>query len=164
MEKCNKNYKLETTWILWSHKLDNTSWDNKSYKKIFEINNLYDYKLINDIITINNLQNSMFFLMRKNIFPTWEDPDNRDGSSGSFKILSLDIKNIWSKLLLDIISENIHKDKKKYDLINGISISPKKEFNIIKIWFKEDIKNINNIINLYSNYITTENCRLKKHF
>ena len=98
MEKCNKNYKLETTWILWSHKLDNTSWDNKSYKKIFEINNLYDYKLINDIITINNLQNSMFFLMRKNIFPTWEDPDNRDGSSGSFKILSLDIKNIWSKL------------------------------------------------------------------
>ena len=68
------------------------------------------------------------------------------------------------QIILDIISENIHKDKKKYDLINGISISPKKEFNIIKIWFKEDIKNINNIINLYSNYITTENCRLKKHF
>ena len=75
-----------------------------------------------------------------------------------------DIKNIWFKLLIDIISENIHKDSLKYDLINGISIAPKKEFNIIKIWFKEDIKNIEKYINLYDNYIITSNCRLKKHF
>ena len=26
------------------------------------------------------------------------------------------------------------------DLINGISISPKKNFNIIKLWFKEPIE------------------------
>ena len=40
----------------------------------------------------------------------------------------------------------------------------KKEFNIIKIWFKKDIKNIEKLINLYDNYIITSNCRLKKHF
>ena len=55
-------------------------------------------------------------------------------------------------------------DKNKYDVINGISIAPKKEFNIIKIWFKTDIKNINKSIRLYDHYINVENCRLKKHF
>ena len=163
MEK-RDDYKLQTSWILWNHKLNDNSWENNSYKNIFEINNLYDYIYLKNICTIQSLQNTMFFLMRKDIFPTWEDPDNRDGCSASFKVPLKDIKNIWFKLMIDIISENIHKDSSKYDLINGISIAPKKEFNIIKIWFKKDIKNIEKLINLYDNYIITSNCRLKKHF
>ena len=163
MEK-RDDYKLQTSWILWNHKLNDNNWKNNSYKNIFEINNLYDYKFLENIITLQNLQNTMFFLMRKDIFPTWEDPDNRDGCCASFKVPLKDIKNIWIQLVIDIISENIHKDKNKYDIINGISIAPKKEFNIIKIWFKTDIKNIKESIQLYDHYINVDNCRLKKHF
>ena len=163
MEK-RDDYKLQTSWILWNHKLNDNNWKNNSYKNIFEINNLYDYKFLENIMTLQNLQNTMFFLMRKDIFPTWEDPDNRDGCCASFKVPLKDIRNIWIQLVIDIISENIHIDKNKYANINGISISPKKEFNIIKIWFKTDIKNINKSIRLYDHYINVENCRLKKHF
>ena len=163
MEK-RGDYKLQTSWILWNHKLNDNNWKNNSYKNIFEINNLYDYKFLENIITLQNLQNTMFFLMRKDIFPTWEDPDNRDGCCASFKVPLKDIKNIWIQLVIDIISENIHIDKNKYDIINGISIAPKKEFNIIKIWFKTDIKNIKELIQLYNHYINVDNCRLKKHF
>ena len=163
MEKSD-DYKLQTSWILWNHKLNDNNWKNNSYKNIFEINNLYDYKFLENIMTLQNLQNTMFFLMRKDIFPTWEDPDNRDGCCASFKVPLKDIRNIWIQLVIDIISENIHIDKNKYDVINGISISPKKEFNIIKIWFKTDIQNINKSIRLYDHYINVENCRLKKHF
>ncbi len=163
MEKSD-DYKLQTSWILWNHKLNDNNWKNNSYKNIFEINNLYDYKFLENIMTLQNLQNTMFFLMRKDIFPTWEDPDNRDGCCASFKVPLKDIRNIWIQLVIDIISENIHIDKNKYDVINGISIAPKKEFNIIKIWFKTDIKNINKSIRLYDHYINVENCRLKKHF
>ena len=163
MEK-RDDYKLQTSWILWNHKLNDNNWKNNSYKNIFEINNLYDYKFLENIITLQNLQNTMFFLMRKDIFPTWEDPDNRDGCCASFKVPLKDIKNIWIQLVIDIISENIHIDKNKYDIINGISIAPKKEFNIIKIWFKTDIKNIKKSIQLYDHYINIDNCRLKKHF
>ena len=163
MEKSD-DYKLQTSWILWNHKLNDNNWKNNSYKNIFEINNLYDYKFLENIMTLQNLQNTMFFLMRKDIFPTWEDPDNRDGCCASFKVPLKDIRNIWIQLVIDIISENIHIDKNKYDTINGISIAPKKEFNIIKIWFKTDIKNINKSIRLYDHYINVENCRLKKHF
>ena len=163
MEKSD-DYKLQTSWILWNHKLNDNNWNNNSYKNIFEINNLYDYKFLENIMTLQNLQNTMFFLMRKDIFPTWEDPDNRDGCCASFKVPLKDIRNIWIQLVIDIISENIHIDKNKYDVINGISIAPKKEFNIIKIWFKTDIQNINKSIRLYDHYINVENCRLKKHF
>tara|TARA_B100000900_G_scaffold37654_1_gene28260 strand:+ start:1059 stop:1550 length:492 start_codon:yes stop_codon:yes gene_type:complete len=163
MEKSD-DYKLQTSWILWNHKLNDNNWKNNSYKNIFEINNLYDYKFLENIMTLQNLQNTMFFLMRKDIFPTWEDPDNRDGCCASFKVPLKDIRNIWIQLVIDIISENIHIDKNKYDVINGISIAPKKEFNIIKIWFKKDIQNINKSIRLYNHYINVENCRLKKHF
>ena len=163
MEKSD-DYKLQTSWILWNHKLNDNNWKNNSYKNIFEINNLYDYKFLENIMTLQNLQNTMFFLMRKDIFPTWEDPDNRDGCCASFKVPLKDIRNIWIQLVIDIIRENIHIDKNKYDIINGISIAPKKEFNIIKIWFKTDIKNINKSIRLYDHYINVENCRLKKYF
>ena len=37
--------------------------------------------------------------------------------------------------MLKCITNNILNEKN--DEINGISISPKKEFNIIKIWFKD---------------------------
>ena len=86
-----ENYILQTSLILRNHKLNDNSWKNNSYKNIFEINNLYDYIYLKNICTIQSLQNTMFFLMRKDIFPTWEDPDNRDGCSASFKVPLKDI-------------------------------------------------------------------------
>ena len=44
--------------------------------------------------------------------------------------------NDWNDILFKCINESILTSEN--DIINGISISPKKEFNIIKIWFKYD--------------------------
>ena len=47
--------------------------------------------------------------------------------------------------------------------INGISISPKKEFNIIKIWFSENIK-YQSIFNISDNtLLTIDNSLYKSH-
>jgi len=154
---------LETPWILWNHRIDDNSWKNSSYKNIYEINNLYDYKYFEEILNVQDLQNTMLFLMREDIFPTWEDPDNRDGCCASFKIPLKNIKNIWLDIMSDIICENIHTNLKDNDIINGISIAPKKEFNIVKIWFKQNIKNIEEYIHLKEYHITKENCRMKKN-
>ena len=43
----------------------------------------------------NHLQNAMFFMMRDEIFPTWEYPDNREGCSISFKVPASTLKNNW---------------------------------------------------------------------
>jgi len=154
---------LENTWILWNHLIDDKSWENSSYKKIYTIDNLFDLKSFKDILNTEHLQNSMFFLMRKDVFPTWEDPDNRDGCCASFKIPLKDINDIWSKLIENIMCENIHTEIDNYLNINGISIAPKKEFNIIKIWFRNNISNISKNINFCNKYILPENCKIKKN-
>jgi len=155
--------KLQKKWILWNHKLNDKSWSNNSYKNIFEYKNLYDLRIYFDNLDILQLQNSMYFIMRDGIFPTWEDKNNKNGCCASFKVLSNDILETWKLLLQNILCENIHKNIQKYDNINGLSISPKKEFNIIKIWFKCKIKNIDDYLNIDNKYINTKNVLIKNN-
>ena len=157
------NLKLQNKWILWNHGLNDKSWSNDSYKNIFVYQNLYDLKIYFDNLDLLQLQNSMYFIMRDGIFPTWEDKNNKNGCCASFKVSSSDILNTWKLLLQNILCENIHKNIKKYDNINGISISPKKEFNIIKIWFKCKIKNIDDYLNINNKYINSKNVLIKNN-
>ena len=130
-----KNYKLENNWSLWYHSIKDDNWGKKSYKKLLIFRNLFDYRLIVDSFEQNYYQNGMFFVMKDDIFPNWEDPKNRFGGCLSFKISSDNIIDSWNYLLLNILNSSFLKENN--DMINGISIAPKKEFNIIKIWLKE---------------------------
>ena len=67
---------LNNKWILWSHELNNTNWEKNSYKKLYELNNLYDLKIINDFISKDLFNYNMIFMMKDGIFPTWEDQNN----------------------------------------------------------------------------------------
>ena len=155
--------KLQNKWILWNHGLNDKSWSNDSYKNIFVYQNLYDLKIYFDNLDLLQLQNSMYFIMRDGIFPTWEDKNNKNGCCASFKVPSNDILETWKLLIQNILCENIHKNIQKYDNINGISISPKKEFNIIKIWFKCKIKNIDDYLNIDNKYINSKNVLIKNN-
>ena len=152
-------YLLKNKWVLWYHSLKNKSWDNNSYVKVIEIKSLLDYQLLKDVMRINHLQNGMFFLMKGDIFPTWEDPKNRMGGCISFKYDN-NILNEWLKILLLCITENLSEYNKE---INGLSISPKKEFNILKIWIKDDSKDYKTLIKQYEPFIKLDKCMYKKH-
>mgnify|MGYP001262621133 CR=1 FL=1 len=130
-----KNYKLKNNWSLWYHSIKDNNWDKKSYKKLLIFRNFFDYRLIVDSFEQNYYQNGMFFVMKDDIFPNWEDPKNRLGGCLSFKISSDNIIDSWNYLLLNILNSSFLKENN--EMINGISIAPKKEFNIIKIWLKE---------------------------
>ena len=152
-------YNLKNKWVLWYHSLKNKSWDNKSYIKVIEIKSLYDYKLLEEIMRINHLQNGMFFLMKNDIFPTWEDPKNRMGGCISFKYDN-NILNEWLKILLVCITEDLSEYNNE---INGLSISPKKEFNIVKVWIKDDKKDYRILIKEYEPFMKLDKCIYKKH-
>ena len=130
------NYILNNNWNLWYHSLKDNNWDKKSYSKLITIRNLFDYKLIEDEFKQNHYQNGMFFLMKEDIFPNWEDPNNRLGGCLSFKIPSSELINCWNLLFKSCICKMILRENNEE--INGISIAPKKEFNIIKIWIKDN--------------------------
>ena len=152
-------YLLKNKWVLWYHSLKNKNWDNKSYVKVIEIKSLLDYKLLEEIMRINHLQNGMFFLMKNDIFPTWEDPKNRMGGCISFKYDN-NILNEWLKILLLCITDNLSDFNKE---INGLSMAPKKEFNILKIWIKNDSKDYKTLIKEYEPFMILDKCMYKKH-
>ena len=154
---------LVNQWKIWYHSINDNNWNNESYKLIYNIGNLLDVKTVNELMKDNHLQNAMFFIMKNDIFPTWEDPENREGSSISYKIPASYLKDNWSLLLEKIIFQDYLKDKSKNSEINGISISPKKEFNIIKIWLKNYDSKFLECINDYPPYIIKDKLIHKKH-
>ena len=154
-------YEINTSWCLWYHSLKNSDWSKESYTNMFTIVNLLDYHIINDLIQLNHLQNGMFFLMRENIYPIWEDPDNINGTFISFKIPGDSLKENIMNIILECISENIFLNKEDYNELNGISISPKKEFNILKFWFRNKQTKYSSILKCIGDNIVDDKSLVK---
>jgi hypothetical protein len=154
-------YELNTPWILWYHSVKDTSWTKSSYKQFYIFQTLFDYNSFKDIIQLNHLQNGMFFLMRDGIFPNWEDPDNSEGCCISFKIPGNKLKEEFCKILLSCLTEDILNDSDNYEELNGISIAPKKEFNIAKIWMRNKQKKYTDIMKEIKPYLLDKDCMIK---
>ena len=75
--------------------------------------------------------------MKNNIKPIWEDYENSKGGCLSYKINTDYVYEVWKKLNYYLIGETLINDKEIIYNINGISISPKKNFCIIKLWIKD---------------------------
>ena len=154
-------YDTEVNWDLWYHSITDNNWGKSSYKKLSSLSNLFDYKYFEEIFRQDHFQNGMFFYMKENIFPNWEDPDNRNGSCLSFKVFSKDIMKEWNTLLLKCATGTILSEFNEN--INGISISPKKEFNIIKIWFSDHTFDYKKYFIEDDNYFRLDKSIYKKH-
>lgn len=148
-------------WVLWYHSINDTQWGKETYKNIYTISSLYDYQYIIDVYKQDHYQNGMFFCMKEGIFPNWEDPDNREGGCLSFKISSKYVLKEWNELLLKCITG--HTLSSNNIEINGISISPKKEFNIIKIWFRNNLFEYQKYFLEYGSNMLLKNSLYKKH-
>ncbi len=132
---------LNSKWTLWFHKCDDSKWDFESYNKLSSFQNIEDFAIIANAFDEIHIENSMLFLMREEIKPMWEADENINGGCISFKIYKKSIYPAWNQLCSFLIGENILKEDDDYEKVNGISISPKKTFSILKIWFSD--KNIN---------------------
>tara|TARA_B100000427_G_C15139923_1_gene433961 strand:- start:57 stop:533 length:477 start_codon:yes stop_codon:yes gene_type:complete len=156
-----EDYQFNNKWNVWYHSINDNRWSNDSYTNVFNISNLYDFKAFKSVINDKILHKCMFFLMKDNIFPTWEDENNKNGCCVSYKISNKTLYRDFYNILLNILIGNIMKNKDNENIVNGISISPKKEFNIIKIWFKNCIS-ISEIREIKPSFINSK-CILKSN-
>ena len=134
-----ENFKSNTNYVLWFHQVDNEKWNLESYTKIMTIGSYHD--LLYCIKKINNVTAGMFFLMKENINPIWEDKNNKQGGFWTFKIAKADAYNLWTELLLNVCFNGITNNKES--IITGVSLSPKINNCIFKIW--NNNKNQNDI-------------------
>jgi hypothetical protein len=130
----NNFHKLSDKWTLWAHLPHDTNWDINSYHDILTFDTVEEGIALCETLPEKLVKNCMLFLMKNNIKPTWEDPGNIKGGSFSFKVGNKIVHDIWNKLFYTTIGLTLSTDIEFMKTVNGITISPKKNFCIVKIW------------------------------
>tara|TARA_B100000575_G_scaffold1286_1_gene968 strand:- start:5730 stop:6302 length:573 start_codon:yes stop_codon:yes gene_type:complete len=131
----NDTYELDNNYTLWYHNPNDTNWNTDSYHQIITISTIPEFWILNTFINKDMIINGMFFLMRDDIIPIWENNENKNGGYISWKISNDKAYDTWIDLCGHILTNEFNINQ----FINGISISPKKYFNIIKIWTNSPI-------------------------
>jgi hypothetical protein len=86
--------------------------------------------------------------MREHIQPLWEDPLNKEGGCFSFKVNKQDVKQFWFNLTSLLLGSKLGKTQLIDSLISGISISPKRNYCILRIWIQKHDYNDITLFNL----------------
>ena len=158
-----ETHPLHTGWTLWYHVPNDKNWEKHSYRKIIDIKTIEDYWCIHNNLSSKHIEHGMYFLMRENIFPLWEDENNKHGGCWSFKIEKKNIYSTWIELSIATLGEFLMKDSKNNLFINGITTSPKKGFCILKIWNSDRTKSSISLLKQDIPNIDLKNCIYKSH-
>lgn len=144
--------RFQNTWILWYHDPENNDYSLNGYIRIADLSTPQQFWSIVDAIPKDAWECGMFFFMREGFKPLWDSPENEHGGSWSKKLDIINIQNIFIELMIHCVTNELLIKNK--ETLSGISLSPKGQFSIIKIWnTKTNINektNLNSKINLFS--------------
>jgi hypothetical protein len=155
--------KLSDKWTLWAHLPHDTDWSIKSYKEIFTVSTVEETIAITETLPPILVQNCMLFWMREGIKPTWEDPKNRAGGCFSYKVINKTVYDSWKELTYFTLGNTLSKQASFVDKVTGFTISPKKNFCIIKIWMADCANQNPAIVTNEIKGIVSQGCIFKKH-
>jgi len=155
-DKCTE---LSKTFNFYYHAPENHDYSLESYIEILSFNTVEEFWVLDKYLKRDMIENGMFFIMIDPILPIWEDKSNIGGGCVSWKVERKNSYKFWIDTIAHFLTQNLGNYTNK---INGISISPKKNSSIIKIWFKEEIDIA--LFKLPDTYLlTNENIIYKSH-
>ena len=156
----NEHFLLDK-WNCWAHLPQDSDWSLSSYKKITTINTIESASRYIENFPENIVKNCMLFIMRDGINPYWEDSKNIKGGCFSYKVNYKYVNECWKNLSYLLLGETLTNENISNN-INGITISPKKNFCIIKIWLNTcDYMDVNIIKNIHE--LPKHGAFFKKH-
>jgi hypothetical protein len=156
-------HQLSNRWTLWAHLPHNTDWSITSYIPIATFTTVEDTLAVTETLPSILVENCMLFIMKEGIKPTWEDPKNRNGGCFSYKVSNKNVYKVWKDLTYVVAGETISKNTGFVSCVTGITISPKKNFCIIKIWMSDCSHQNPGVITLDVKGLTAQGCLFKKH-
>jgi len=134
----SKHPLLLNKWSFYYHLPDDSNWDISSYVLIAGgVHDPENLITINETLTDVIVKNAMLFVMRQGIKPIWEDERNRHGGYLSFKVINKFVFSVWKNMVYAVCGETFFTKLEDNARINGLSISPKKTFCIIKVWLSD---------------------------
>jgi hypothetical protein len=159
----NQPHKMIGKWDLYYHLPHDKNWELSSYKIIMAgIDTTETILALNDKIPENIVKHCMLFFMRSGITPQWEDKNNRTGGAFSFKVINKQVHDVWKILVVNLCGESLFKDAEYNKYVNGITVSPKKNFCIVKVWLNCcDYQDSNMMIDIPN--LQKQGCLFKKH-
>jgi hypothetical protein len=153
---------LNDIWSYYFHDPNDDNWSLTSYIRMHNVSTVQDFWNIH-LSVKDKLKNGMFFIMREHVFPCWDDSSNINGGCLSIKVLKENLVDYWEALCIKLLGETllVDKNKNQWDVINGISTSPKRYFCIVKIWLStnefDDKKYFNVPDDFYGDIIYRQN-------
>jgi len=157
-------HELPSSWTLWAHLPHDTDWTIKSYQEVQSAINTVELALtITETIPDVVVKNCMLFLMKEGVKPIWEDERNRQGGCFSYKIPNKSVYDVWKKFSYVLVGGTISSQPAFANGVTGITISPKKNFCIIKLWMSTCEFQNPSAITTSVNGITPAGCIFKKH-
>lgn len=120
------------SWTLYFHAQDDNKWNLASFTKVGTVTTWREFWSLIEELKVETISEGMFFFMRDPIPPLWENHQNIRGGYYSIRIQKKDAGDVYVTYAIGAMVSAMCKDSTNQ--INGISISPKKGFNIIKIW------------------------------
>jgi len=128
----SETIKLPYVWVLWYHDPENKDYSIKGYIKVADFTTLHQFWSVIDTIPKEAWECRMYFFMRKGFTPLWEAPEHNNGGAWSKKIDAVQAHTSFVDLMVHCITNELLDDRK--ETLAGISISPKGQFHIIKLW------------------------------
>lgn len=120
------------TWVLWYHDPNDSDYSETSYIRILEITNVSDFWSVIEAISQQAWNSGMFFFMKQGIRPLWDAPENERGGAWSKKVDASDTHNVFVDCMVHCLANKFLKSQN--ECIAGVTLSPKGNFHIIKIW------------------------------
>lgn len=133
---CQQVY-LNDIWTVYFHDPYNHNWDIKSDSIICTISSVKDFVQMYGVFK-DLFYKGMFFIMREHITPRWEDDNNKNGGCFSYKLPKYMLEEKFFEVCSQVLGETLGKSDEFTKNINGISISPKKNNYIVRIWIKDN--------------------------
>ena len=119
-------------WIIWYHDPNNSDYSLESYIRIMEVDNAEKFWTIVEAISQEAWNSGMFFFMREGYRPLWDAPENDKGGAWSKKIDAHDTHSVFVDCMAHCLADSFLKSQN--ETIAGVTLSPKGNFHIIKIW------------------------------
>jgi translation initiation factor 4E len=163
MAKDTTYHVLANKWTMWAHLPHDIDWSIHSYKKIYTMNTVEEAIALMETVPDVLVKNCMLFLMKDGVKPIWEDPLNRAGGCFSYKISNKVVYDVWKELSYVLMGESISEQSSFVKNVTGITISPKKNFCIIKIWMSTCANQNPSIVTADVKNLMSQGCIFKKH-
>jgi len=118
-------------WTLYFHSPQETKWTLNTYTSLGSMKTWYQFWSIVEALQSESFSDGMFFLMRDPSPPLWESHHHIRGGCYSFRCQKKEAADVYLTYIVAAMLDALSVPSNR---INGISISPKRGFNIIKVW------------------------------